>query len=338
MKIIVDAFGGDNAPKAVIEGSAMAVLKYAVEIVLVGNEDIIKNTAKENNISLNGMTIVNTDSVMSMEDDPGMIIKEKRDSSMGLGLSMLAKDEGDAFVTAGSTGALVFGASTIVKRIKGIKRASLAAIIPCEGKKGYYILLDSGANVDCRPQMLQQFAVMGSIYMQNIMKIDNPRVCLLNNGAEETKGRELEHETYSLLKDNTPVNFTGNIEARQVPLGDADVVITDGFTGNILLKTTEGMGKFIALNLNSIFKASFLTKMGAVFTMKGIKNLKKKMDYSETGGAPLLGTKKPVIKAHGSSNAKAFMNAIRQAKDFAENRVIDQINESLSQIVGEKDE
>lgn len=327
MRIIVDGFGGDNSPEAVVKGCVKAVENYDVEILLTGNEEKLKEIFTLNSLSQNNIIIYNTESVIDMHDSAKLILREKKDSSMGLGLQLLANGEGDAFVSAGSTAALVFGASTIVKRIKGIKRASLATVIPCDN--GHFMLLDSGANVECRPEMLKSFAIMGSCYMEKIMNIASPRVALLNNGTEDTKGRELELQTYKLLKETTTINFIGNVEARQVPLGDCDVVVTDGFSGNIFLKTVEGMAKFMGNNLSAIFKANMLAELGALLTLKGIKAFKNKMNYKNVGGAPLLGIRKPVIKAHGSSDETAFMNAIRQANQFAQNDVIGQITQSL---------
>ena len=241
-------------------------------------------------------------------------------------MQMLADGEGDAFVSAGSTGALVVGATFIVKRQKGIKRPALATILPTASTPT--ILLDSGANADCRPEMLVQFAIMGSAYMNKILGVESPRVGLVNIGSEESKGRELELETYKQLK-NAPVNFTGNIEARQIPMGDCDVVVTDGFSGNLLLKLYEGMAKFFSGELKALLTKDFKSKIAALMVLNNVKEFKKKVDYSEYGGAPLLGTAKPVIKAHGSSNAKAFYNAIRQAKQFTETKVIDEISNAI---------
>lgn len=335
MKITVDAFGGDNAPLAVIEGAVLAKKEYDVDIVLSGDAEKIKECAEENGLDISDMEIANAPCVIEMEDDPMMIIKEKSDCSMAVGMRHLADGESDAFVSAGSTAALVVGGSMIVKRIRGVKRASLATVIPCEN--GYYMLMDSGANAQCRPEMLMQFAVMGSLYMKNIFGIDNPRVGLLNIGTEETKGRELELETYALLK-GSDLNFVGNVEAREVPLGACDVVITDGFTGNVLLKTTEGLAKFFSHKLKDMMLSGISSKIGAMFLLKEIKSFKKSMDYTEVGGAPLLGTRKPVIKAHGSSNANAFKNAIRQANEIAKNSVVEKMTDALSKVKGEANE
>jgi len=327
MKIIVDAFGGDNAPLEVIKGSAMAVEKLGVEIVLTGDTDIINRTAAENNISMNGIDIIDTKAVIDIHDEPTMVIKEKSDCSMAVGLKALAEDKGDAFVCAGSTGALVVGATFIAKRLKGIKRAALAPILPTA--KGYMILMDGGANVDCRPEMLVQFGIMGSCYMEKVMNVKSPKVGLINVGAEDTKGRDLEIEAYKQFK-NAPVNFFGNLEARELPKGECEVAVSDGFTGNVALKLYEGMGSFFAHTLKDMLTSSPISKLAALMIMPKVKEFKKKMDYSETGGAVLLGISKPVIKAHGSSDAKAFYNAIRQAKNCVDGKVIDEITKSLA--------
>lgn len=327
MKIIVDAFGGDNAPVAVLKGCELALLEYTgIEIVLVGDTDKIKQASMQNSINIGDMQICQTDSVIEIEDDPMEIRKSKADSSMGLGLKMLAEGAGDAFVSAGSTGALVVGSSFIVKRIKGIKRAALAPIMPTD--TGCFMLMDGGANLDCRPEMLMQFGIMGSIYVNRILGVNSPRVALANVGAEETKGTELQLTAYELLKA-LPLNFVGNVEARDIPFGACDVVVADGFTGNTILKMMEGMGAFINKTLKEMFGSSVKSKAAALLVMNQLKAFKKKMDYTEYGGAPLMGISKPVIKAHGSSNANAFKNAIRQAKDFVEKGVIAEITESI---------
>ncbi len=326
MKIIVDAFGGDNAPLEVIKGSAMAVEQLGVEIILTGDENKIKAAAAENNISLDGISIMHTESVIDIHEEPTSIIKERSDCSMAIGLKALADGEGDAFVSAGSTGALVVGATFITKRIKGIKRAALAPVMPTD--KGYMMLVDAGANVDCRPEMLVQFGIMGSCYMQRVLGVKSPKVGLINVGAEDTKGREMDIEAYKMLKE-APVNFYGNLEARDIPLGECEVVVSDGFTGNVALKLYEGMGSYFSHTLKDMLMGSFGGKLAALLIMKKIKAFKKKMDYSETGGAVLMGISKPVIKAHGSSNAKAFYNAIRQAKNCVDGDIIGEITKSL---------
>ncbi|EWM54366.1 phosphate acyltransferase [Ruminococcus flavefaciens 007c] len=316
LKIIVDAFGGDNAPLEVIKGCERAVRELGVSIILTGSEPKIKKCAGENGLSLSGIEIVHTDDVFDIHEEPKEIIKSGKNSSMAMGLSLLAEGRGDAFVSAGSTGALVMGATFIVKRIKGIKRIAPSPVLP--GDNGSFILLDAGANTECRPEMLVQFAIMGSAYMEKVMGVKDPKVGLLNIGSEETKGRELEIEAYKLL-EKSGLNFTGNVEARDMPRGDVQVVVTDGFTGNIALKLYEGMGSFFAKKVKWIFSGA--GKLGALFSMGKIKQFRKQMDYKEVGGSALLGVRKPVIKAHGSSDGTAFFNAVRQAKRCIEGDV-----------------
>lgn len=329
MKIIIDAFGGDNAPLAPIKGAADAVKEFGITAVLVGNKSKIKDVAEENNISLKGIEIINADDVISMHDDPTSILKEKSESSMAVGFKALTEGKGDAFVSAGSTGALVVGGTLIVKRIKGVKRPALASVIP--GKNNNYLMLDIGANADCRPEMLQQFGIMGSVYMENVEGVKNPTVGLLNIGTEDTKGGELQKASYELLK-NAPINFVGNVESREIPKGDTDVVVSDGFTGNIALKLIEGVSLTMFSMIKDVLYKNLKNKIAALMIKKGLYSIKKKADYSEVGGAPLLGTKMPVIKAHGSSNAYAIKNAIRQAEIFAETGVIEKISSGLDEI------
>ena len=325
MKIIVDAFGGDNAPLEVLKGCQEAVAKLGVNIILTGSSQKLKDCAAANEISLDGMEIEHTDDVFDIHEEPKEIIKSGKNTSMALGLKLLADGRGDAFVSAGSTGALVMGATFIVKRIKGIKRIAPSPVLPAD--KGSFLLTDAGANTECRPEMLVQFAVMGSAYMEKVMGIDKPKVGLLNIGAEDSKGRELEIETYKLLQQSG-LNFIGNIEARELPKGECHVVVTDGFTGNIALKLYEGMGSFFSKKMKWIFSGA--GTLGALFSLGKIKLLKKQMDYKEVGGSALLGVKKPVIKAHGSSDAKAFYNAVRQAAKCVEGNVAGEIEKYVS--------
>lgn len=327
MKVIVDAFGGDNAPLEVLKGCARAVSELGVNIILTGSSEKIKKCAIDNGISLSGIEIEHTDDVFDIHEEPKEITRSGKNTSMALGLSLLAEGKGDAFVSAGSTGALVMGATFIVKRIKGIKRIAPSPVMPAD--KGNFILTDAGANTECRPEMLVQFAVMGSAYMEKVMGIMEPKVALLNIGAEDTKGRELEIESYKLLQESG-LNFVGNIEARDIPKGEVQVVVTDGFTGNIALKLYEGMGSFFGKKMKWIF--SGIGKIGAVFSLGKIKALRKQMDYKEVGGSALLGVKKPVIKAHGSSDATAFFNAVRQAKKCVESNVTGEIESYVSNI------
>ena len=326
-KIIVDAFGGDNAPLAVLKGCERAVNELNVGIILTGSSSKIKQCAADNAVSLRGIEIVHTDDVFDIHEEPKEIIKSGKNSSMAVGLRLLAEGKGDAFVSAGSTGALVMGSSFIVKRIKGIRRIAPSPVMPAD--KGSFVLVDAGANVECRPEMLVQFAVMGSAYMEKVMGIKRPRVALLNIGAEDTKGRELELESYKLLK-SSGLNFVGNIEARDMPKGLVQVVVTDGFTGNIALKLYEGMGAFFSKKLKWIFSGT--GKLGALLSLKKIKEFKKQMDYKEVGGSALLGVTKPVIKAHGSSDGTAFFNAVRQAKKCVESNVCGEIEKYVAKM------
>ena len=326
MKIILDAFGGDNAPLSNIKGAALAVQEYGVDVVLVGDEQKIKACIAQNGVADKGFSYLHAPDVIAMDDDATDVLKKKPNSSMAVALKTLAEGGGDAVVSAGSTGALLVGATLIVKRIKGVKRPALGVIIPAKNKP--YLLIDNGANVECRPEMLLQFAVMGSVYVEKVLGRKNPTVALANVGAEETKGGELQLETYKLLKESG-LNFTGNIEGKEIALGEADVVVADGFTGNIILKVTEGVAKFLTGELKAMFKSSFKSKMAYLLIKSGMGKFAKMLDASEHGGAPLLGVAQPVIKAHGSSNDVAIKNAIRQAKTFIEKDCINAIEQNL---------
>ncbi len=329
MRIIVDAFGGDNAPLAILQGCEMAVRDYGVDILAVGSEKTIREVCGKNNISLDRISIIDVEKVMPVEVDAAEVVKSYDDSTLAVGLKMLANREGDAYVSAGSTGAVTVGASLFVKRIKGIKRAALATIIP--NANGCYMLIDIGANKECRPEMLVQFGIMGSAYMEHIIGVKSPRVGTINIGAEDNKGLDLQKNANEQMK-HAPINFIGNVEPRYLPQGACDVAVCDGFTGNVVLKLTEGLGKWFANELKGIFMESAASKLGYLFVKGGVSNFKSKMDYKEYGGAPLMGISRPVIKAHGSSDARAFKNAIRQAKEYTERGVIAQIESSLEQM------
>lgn len=323
MRIIVDAMGGDNAPGEIVAGALDAAKKYNVEILLVGKEEMIKPLVPED---AKGISILNADDVITMEDDPMSVVKVKKESSMAIAMRALRDGEGDALVSAGNSGAILAGGTMIVKRIRGIRRAAFSPVMPTA--RGNTLLIDSGANAECTPEYLLQFGTMGSLFMQAVAGVENPRVGLLNNGSEECKGTPLQKEAYQLLKA-APINFVGNIEGRDVTEGNVDVIVTDGFSGNILLKTFEGVGMFFAGQLKAMFKKNLFTKLAALMLSDGIKNLKKKMDYNEVGGAPLLGISKPIIKAHGSSKAKAMTSAIAQAISYVEQGVIEKITASI---------
>ena len=329
MRIIIDAFGGDNAPLEVIKGARMAADEYGCEIVLCGDSQEVCRVAGQNNIALDGITVVNANGVIPMEAKPTDLLRKYKGCSMEVAFQQLAAGEGDALVTAGSTGAALTGGTFIVKRIKGVKRPCITAYLPI-GEKGA-LLVDCGANAECRPEMLCQFGVMGSVYMQKLMGMENPRVGLLNIGVEEGKGTELQKEAYALLKE-APVNFIGNVEAREIPLGGCDVIVADGFTGNIVLKLIEGMAKYFGGEIKKIMMKNALTTVCALSMKNGVKEMKKKLDASEHGGAPLLGLRKPVIKAHGNSDAMAIKNAVRQAIACCSSDMVGQITQSLAQI------
>lgn len=334
MKIVIDGFGGDNAPDEVLKGAALAVKELGIEVAVTGELDTLKERMKALGVEEKGIELVEAHGVITTEDNPRSILKANAGTSMGVAFNMLARGEADAAISAGSTAAIVVGGTMIEKRIKGVKRTALMPLMPAsDGIK--YAVLDGGANLDCRPEMLQQFAILGSCFMETTMGVKNPRVGLLNIGTEDEKGRELEHETKKLL-DKTPINFLGYVEAREAPLGAVDVLVTDGFTGNVFLKACEGMGVLMKQSLKQVFFANLKTKIGALLTKKQLGGVMKHLDYKEIGGSPLLGTAKPVFKAHGSSDDKAFFGAFRQAKTFVENNAIAKMTEAIATIsVGE---
>ncbi len=329
MRIIIDAFGGDKAPLEIIKGSALAINEYNIDITLVGNEETIKKVCADENIDVNLFKIVHADSVITMNESGTDIMKTRADSSMAVGLRLLADGEGDGFVTAGNSGAVCVGATLIVKRIKGISRPGFAPILP--GMNGYFMILDAGANLQCRPEMLRQFGLMGSIYMDKVMGIDNPRVGLANVGTEEHKGTEIQQEAYKLLSD-APVNFIGNVEGRDVPENVCDVLVCDGFTGNLILKTYEGVAMSFLKKIKGILYKNIKNKIGALLMKKDLGNMKAQFNYNDYGGAPILGVRKPVFKAHGNADAETFKNAIRLTKQYIERDVIGEISNSLSSL------
>ena len=322
MKILIDAMSGDNAPLEILKGASLAAKEFTDHtIMLVGDENTISDIAVKYEIDLEGISIVHSDSVISMEDSPLSVVREKRDSSMSVGFKTLSKGEVDAFVSAGNTGALITGATIIVRRIYGINRAAIASILPLTNP---VLLMDSGANLTVSSDNICQFAFMGSKYMEKIYGIDRPRVGQLNNGAEYNKGNALQTESYQILSESG-LNFVGNIEAKEVPFDVCDVLVTDGFTGNVFLKSVEGMGKFLMGTLKDVMTTNLVTKLSTLTMQEKIKDMKLRFDSSEHGGAPLLGISKPVIKAHGSSDAKAIKNAVRQAIFFVETGINDDI-------------
>lgn len=314
MKIAVDIFGGDNSPSALIDGCVDAAKLYDdVEFVFTGDERIITDYMSEKGYGSSRISIIDAPETITCGEQPTVAIKRKKNSSLVKALELVASKEADAFVSAGSTGAVLAGATLIVRRIKGVKRPALAPVMPTV--KGPVLLIDCGANVDCKPNYLQQFAVMGSAYMKKVCGIDAPRVGLINNGAEAEKGNELTKSAYKLL-ENTDINFVGNCEARYTMTGDYDVLVCDGFVGNAVLKCTEGVARSVMSIMKQELMASPITKFGALISKSGFKRVKKRMDYTEYGGAPLLGINGCIIKAHGSSNAKAITSAIGQARSY----------------------
>ena len=332
MKIIVDAMGGDNAPQAPVMGAIQANQEYGVEVTLVGRGEEILKVLEDNGIKdlPAGVEIAHASEVVEMCDNPATAFREKKDSSLTIGLNLLKSGEGDAFVSAGSTGALLAGATLVVKRIRGIRRAALAPVVPTGN--GGAVLIDCGANAECPPEYLLQFAYMGSYYAEHVLGRPEPKVGLLNIGVEPSKGTSLQTAVYPMLKaagDAGRINFVGNVEAREAVEGAVDVIVSDGYSGNIFLKTMEGTGLYLVRELKGIFKKNLLTKLAAVLVSGGLKHLKKLMSSSEVGGTALVGISKPVIKAHGSSDAYAIKNAIRQARQYVSSGIIESIAENI---------
>ena len=325
MRIIVDVMGGDKAPDEMVKGVCLAATEFNATYILVGNRNEINRVAEENALDISRFDIVHTESVISMDDDPVCVVRAKKDSSMAVGLQMLADGAGDAFVSTGNTGALFTGATLIVRKIKGVLRAGIGTVLPfyCP-----FLLLDTGANVTVTEENLEQFAMMGSAYMRKMYGYPEPRVGLLNNGSESCKGTDLQKAAYRLLSENNDINFVGNIEANTAVFGGCDVLVTDGFTGNIFLKSAEGVGKLILRKLKDVLYSNTVTKLAAMTMKKQFTGMKKDLDAGEHGGAPILGISKAVIKAHGSSDAVAFKNAIRQAITYVSSGVIYDLAES----------
>ena len=328
MRIIVDAMGGDNAPEAIVKGALMARDELGIELVLVGKKEEIEACIAD--AGTDKIEIADAREVVTMDDEPSTACRRKKDSSMTVALKMLHDGKGDAVVSAGSTGALLTGATLFVKRIKGIRRAAMAPVLP--SMENGMILIDCGANAECTPEYLLQFAYMGSFYAKRIMGIENPRVGLLNIGTEECKGGELQHGAYKLFteaKTEGRLNFVGNVEASTMFFGGVDVVVADGFSGNIALKTTEGAAKFLFKEIKGVLTKNLKNKLAAAVIKNDVKGIAKKLDPNEVGGTALMGISAPVIKAHGSSNDKAIFAAIRQAKSFAESNMINDIVENI---------
>lgn len=336
MVILLDAMGGDNAPDANIKGAVKAINQIEAEVLLIGNKDIINSRVKQlygkediSEIS-SRLKIEHTTEIIEMCDVPTQAIKHKKDSSMVVGFNLLKEGKGDVFISAGNSGALLTGATLLVGRIKGIDRPALAGILPAY--KSRLMLIDCGSNTNCKPINLLQFAQMGSIYLKNTFGKPNPTVGLLNIGTEETKGNELVRESYALIKEKAEelnINFIGSVEGRDAFSGELDILVADGFTGNVFLKTVEGVGKLVKRTLTESIKKNVFTMLGAITAMPSIKLLSKAMDYKEYGGALFLGVKKPVVKAHGSSDEKLFEFTIKQAEQFVKNKAVEKITEEF---------
>lgn len=316
VKIAIDAFGGDNAPRAVVEGAIEALLDYDdIEIILCGKEDAIRKELEGSKYDERRLSVLHAPEVIDCHEQPTLAVKRKKDSSLVRALKLVADKEADCIVSAGSTGALLTGATLIIRRVKGVKRPALAPLLPTK-TGGWVMLIDCGANVDCKPSYLQQFGVMADAYMKRVMGVEKPRIALLNNGEEAEKGNDLTKAAYKLLAD-APIRFAGNCEARDILSGEYDALVCDGFVGNVVLKLTEGLSEAIFSMLKAELKADARSKLGAALAMPAFKRMKKRMDYKEVGGAPMLGIDGCVVKAHGSSDDKAFRSAIMQARSFA---------------------
>ena len=342
MKIILDAMGGDNAPEAAVLGAIEAAREDKTEIILVGRGEAILEVMGRHGIAdlPEGVEIMGADDVVDMHDDPASVIHKRKNSSMVVGLKLLADGMGDAFVSAGSTGALLTGATLLVKRVKGIRRAAMAPAMPNK-KGGKTVICDCGANADCTPEFLLQFGLVGSAYAKKQLGIENPRVGLLNIGTEDSKGTQLQKDAYALLKDADArglIHFVGNVEGRDVPLGEVDVVVCDGFSGNVLLKSIEGTAMFMGSLMKRMFKKNLLSKLGYLLCASGVKDMMKLMDYREIGGTQFLGIKKPVIKAHGASDAVAFRNAVKQAVQAAGNDMTPELEQALRLLAETKEQ
>ena len=341
MKIILDAMGGDNAPEAPVLGAIEAAKVWGSQITLVGRGEEILAVMKKNGIETlpDGLEIANADDVVDMHDDPANVVRKRKNSSMIVGLRMLSEGQGDAFVSAGSTGALLSGATLVVKRVKGIRRAAMGPAMPNKAG-GKTVICDCGANAECTPEFLLQFGLVGTLFAKKNLGVENPRVGLLNIGTEDTKGTPLQKEAHALLTNahnQGILNFIGNVEGRDVLLGGVDVVVCDGFSGNVLLKTIEGTAMFMGSLLKRMFKKNIFSKMGYLLCKSGVADLMKMMDYREIGGTQFLGIKKPVIKAHGSSDALAFRNAIRQAEEAAKADFSAELEEGLKALAAAKE-
>ncbi len=339
MKIILDAMGGDHAPEAPVKGALEAAKRFDAQITLVGRGEAILEVMRKAGVSdlPVGMEIANADDVVDMHDDPAAVLHKRKNSSMVIGLKMLADGQGDAFISAGSTGALLTGATLLVKRVKGIRRAAMGPAMPNK-KGGKTVIVDCGANAECTPEFLLQFGLVGALYAKMNLGVADPKVGLLNIGTESSKGTDLQKQAYQLLTEASEqglLHFVGNVEARDVPLGAVDVVVCDGFSGNVLLKSIEGTAMFMGSLMKGMFRKSLISKLGYLCCKSGVKEIVKLLDYRQIGGTQLLGIRKPVIKAHGASDELAFCNAVAQAMEAA--RISDELEQQLQHLAQRKE-
>lgn len=329
MRIIVDAFGGDNAPREILLGCAQAMEPLGIDVSLAGDKDKLLACARELGLEepFRKMEVLHASQMLTMEDEPSSILKENAGSSMAVGMKALAEGAGDAFASAGNSGALTVGATMLVKRIKGVKRVAFAPVLPTT--QSPFMVCDGGANVACRAEMLLQFGLMGSVYMEKVMGVPSPRVGLVNVGAESHKGDDLRRETYALLKDCPGLNFVGNVEPRDIPYGACDVAVADGFTGNTVLKLYEGTALAMMGMVKDIFQKSVKNKLAAALIYGDLQGLKKTMDYNSYGGAPILGAAKPVFKMHGNARANAVQSALKLVRDCTRSGYVEAITQAL---------
>ncbi|SHJ66005.1 phosphate acyltransferase PlsX [Tepidibacter formicigenes] len=330
MKIVVDCMGGDNAPYSTVEGVVSAINEFDIDIIATGDKNVLEENFNKYTFDKSKLEIIHTSEIILNEDKPVKAIRSKKDSSMVVALNLVKEGKADAVVSAGNTGALLAGGLFILGRVEGLDRPALCTFLP--NKKGMSVLLDAGANADCKPRNLLEFGVMGDIYASKILNINSPKVGIVNVGEEEGKGNELSKKSYEMLKNNKDINFIGNVEARNIPYGYSDVIVCDGFTGNVILKLMEGVAMSIFSMLKETFLSSIKTKIGAALLKDDLLNMKKNLDYTEYGGAPLLGVNGALIKAHGSSNGKAIKNAIKQSIKFVEGNVLNEIKLKIDKL------
>jgi glycerol-3-phosphate acyltransferase PlsX len=330
VKIVVDCMGGDNAPYSTVEGVVSAINEFDIDIIATGDKNVLEENFNKYTFDKSKLEIIHTSEIILNEDKPVKAIRSKKDSSMVVALNLVKEGKADAVVSAGNTGALLAGGLFILGRVEGLDRPALCTFLP--NKKGMSVLLDAGANADCKPRNLLEFGVMGDIYASKILNINSPKVGIVNVGEEEGKGNELSKKSYEMLKNNKDINFIGNVEARNIPYGYSDVIVCDGFTGNVILKLMEGVAMSIFSMLKETFLSSIKTKIGAALLKDDLLNMKKNLDYTEYGGAPLLGVNGALIKAHGSSNGKAIKNAIKQSIKFVEGNVLNEIKLKIDKL------